>query len=630
MATNTTNYNLKKPDQTDFYDIADQNGNMDLIDATMKGLEDGKVAKVAGKVLSTNDFTTDEKTKLQNIAANAQVNIIETVKVNGVALTPTAKAVDVTVPAATVVNNTLTSTSTTAALSAAQGKVLKDLADGHIATGINTANGVHGLRYYNDVLSYYNGTAWIEIETGSGGVAPGNVSGINIASGNGNLKIKFTDPDDTAWAGTKVVMKAGSYPSNERDGTVILDNTTKNTYSANAFTQSGLTNGTTYYFGFFPYSADGAVNYNVANRGTGTPVAYRTMGITIDLSNSNPATCVTYTDDAVGMTAANAAWDAFFGHYPCMLLNGVEGVKLNPNDFTKDVNGNTVNLASTSVGDVMIAFPRMGLKISTSGNIVTIKMTDNPDDATFEYNAHTRGTTRKEKFYLGAYKGFLDSSKLRSWSGKTPTATQTRATFRTQAQANGAGYDQSGFYQLTFRQCMYLLKYKNLDSQTALGRGYVDANSAAIATGGTNAKGMDFGEATGKLQMKLFGIEDFWGNIYEWIDGIWSDASRNIWTGSDAFNDTGAGYTNNGQGATADIGNYMSAPQGSTKTGFIAKTVAGSATTYFCDTASLCASCVAYFGGSWNDASSAGAFRLDVTHAVSTSNAAIAGRLMYL
>lgn len=630
MATNTTNYNLKKPALTDFYDVADQNENMDLIDAAMKGLEDGKVAKVAGKSLSTNDFTTDEKTKLQNIAANAQVNIIETVKVNGVALTPTTKAVDVTVPAATVVNNTLTSTSTTAALSAAQGKVLKDLADGHIATGINTANGVHGLRYYNDVLSYYNGTSWIEIETGSGGVAPGNVSGINIASGNGNLKIKFTDPDDTAWAGTKVVMKAGSYPSNERDGTVILDNTTKNTYSANAFTQSGLTNGTKYYFGFFPYSADGAVNYNVANRGTGTPVAYRTMGITIDLSNSNPETCITYTDDAVGMTAASAAWNDFFAHYPCILLNGVEGVKLNPNDFTKDINGNTVNLASAAVGDVMVAFPRMGLKISTSGNIVTIKMTDNPDDATFEYNAHTRGTTRKEKFYLGAYKGFLDSSKLRSWSGKTPTATQTRAVFRTQAQANGAGYDQSGFYQLTFRQCMYLLKYKNLDSQTALGRGYVDANSAAIATGGTNAKGMDFGEATGKLQMKLFGIEDFWGNIYEWIDGIWSDGSRNIWTGSDAFNDGTTGYTNNGQGATADIGNYMSAPQGSTKTGFVAKTVAGSATTYFCDYANLAASCVACFGGSWSIAAYAGAFMLYVNNAASNSSAGIAARLMYL
>lgn len=41
----TNNYNLKKPDPvTDFYDREDDNGNMDLIDAAMKALDDGQVA----------------------------------------------------------------------------------------------------------------------------------------------------------------------------------------------------------------------------------------------------------------------------------------------------------------------------------------------------------------------------------------------------------------------------------------------------------------------------------------------------------------------------------------------------------------------------------------------------------
>lgn len=59
---------------------------------------DGKVDKVSGKGLSTNDYTTEEKNKLEGIAAGAQVNVIETVKVNGVALTPSSKAVNVSVP----------------------------------------------------------------------------------------------------------------------------------------------------------------------------------------------------------------------------------------------------------------------------------------------------------------------------------------------------------------------------------------------------------------------------------------------------------------------------------------------------------------------------------------------------
>lgn len=54
-----------------------------------------KVDKVEGKQLSTEDFTTELKTKLEGVAAGAQVNVIETVKVNGAALTVTDKAVDI-------------------------------------------------------------------------------------------------------------------------------------------------------------------------------------------------------------------------------------------------------------------------------------------------------------------------------------------------------------------------------------------------------------------------------------------------------------------------------------------------------------------------------------------------------
>lgn len=74
------------------------NDAVDAAQATLQSNIDKKVDKVAGKGLSTNDYTKDEKTKLEGIATGAQVNVIETVKVNGVALTPSDKAVDITVP----------------------------------------------------------------------------------------------------------------------------------------------------------------------------------------------------------------------------------------------------------------------------------------------------------------------------------------------------------------------------------------------------------------------------------------------------------------------------------------------------------------------------------------------------
>lgn len=57
-----------------------------------------KVDKDGAKVLSTNDYTTADKNKLTAIEASAQVNKIESVKVNNVALEIASKAVNVAVP----------------------------------------------------------------------------------------------------------------------------------------------------------------------------------------------------------------------------------------------------------------------------------------------------------------------------------------------------------------------------------------------------------------------------------------------------------------------------------------------------------------------------------------------------
>ena len=67
--------------------------------ATRKTIDN--VVTDANYVHTDNNYTTDEKTKLGTIEASAQTNVIETVKVNGAALTVTDKAVDVTVPTKT-------------------------------------------------------------------------------------------------------------------------------------------------------------------------------------------------------------------------------------------------------------------------------------------------------------------------------------------------------------------------------------------------------------------------------------------------------------------------------------------------------------------------------------------------
>ena len=460
-------------------------------------------------------------------------------------------------------------------------------------------------------------------------IPPPPISNFQAKADDKKVLLSWVNPIDTDFVGVRILRKTEGYPSSPTDGVLVYSG------GGTTYEDTGLTNDVTYYYRAFSFDWDKNFNDDISQQVSATPTKQKIYGVAIDLTNSNPKTAVTYTDDAVGMTGGAAAWDSmniFKDIKPCVLKNGVVQYYLNPNDFTKKADGSAADITSGNDGDVMIEIPKTGFLISTVGNILTVKVTDDPNNPNFKYYAHTRKTEGdRSKLYIGAYLGWKDgSNKLRSLSGKTPTASQTIGTFRTQAKANGSGYDLVSFYPLTLLQCLYLIKYKNLDSQTALGRGYVDGNSAATNTGGTNQKGMFFGETTGKQQMKFLGIEDFWGNLRWWIDGLFSDSNRNIKTAFQNFNDTGSGYTDRGQGATSDIGNYMSKPQGTSQTGFIAKEISGSASTYFCDCATLFASHLPSFGGHWDVGSDAGAFCLFVNFSASDSHSVLGGRLMYL
>lgn len=60
------------------------------------------VAQVSGKGLSTNDYTDAEQTKLQGIETGAEVNVIESVVVNGTTATISNKVASVTIEAGAI------------------------------------------------------------------------------------------------------------------------------------------------------------------------------------------------------------------------------------------------------------------------------------------------------------------------------------------------------------------------------------------------------------------------------------------------------------------------------------------------------------------------------------------------
>lgn len=345
------------------------------------------------------------------------------------------------------------------------------------------------------------------------------------------------------------------------------------------------------------------------------------MTAVIDQTNSNPLTCISYEDDARKMEKGSAKWDKFFKTKLVLFKDGKE---------VRDLADDELNNLKPEDGDVMVKFRRLGLNIKTVEDKIYITMTDNPDDESFKYYAHTRGAERKEAFYLGAYLGYEENGKLRSIRNVMPTASKTIGAFRTLAQANGKGYEQFAFYQLVFLQAMYVLKYGNLDSQTAIGKGLT--GGSYTNTGTTNGKGIDFGSTDATLQMRFQYLEDFYGNKYQWIDGVQSGGSSNMMTTTDNFNDERKDYNSYPIGFSGNVYQYPKKVQGTSELGFIMKEKGASQTTHFCDYQDVYGNSIKlpFFGGDCSGGANAGAFSFRCNYSASNSNGSVGSRLMFL
>nr|DAY75953.1 MAG TPA: hypothetical protein [Caudoviricetes sp.] len=112
MATNTTNYSFKKPDESDFYDVQDQNGNWDMADEALKSLDTPTFEDYTGSTpvpaANTAIDGIKSKTKLSALMSNIKAAF------KGACLI------------GHIVNNCVTN-NPNLPLSAAQGKVLMDL-----------------------------------------------------------------------------------------------------------------------------------------------------------------------------------------------------------------------------------------------------------------------------------------------------------------------------------------------------------------------------------------------------------------------------------------------------------------------------------------------------------------------
>lgn len=374
----------------------------------------------------------------------------------------------------------------------------------------------------------------------------------------------------------------------------------------------------------------------------GYSVVLELYGVRIDTTDSNPETCCEYTDAAVGAVPASGNNGAFNGgswlsRYPfnkikpCLFKDGAVVGYLNPDNFAQFEDGSAADISSGAAGDVMIEIPKFYYKIGRVGNYVEVKISNALMEGFTDYAFSYKGEV-KDKFYIGAYLGYKDSGgKLRSLTGKTVTSNITIGVARTAAQANGAGYEQLSFNKLTALQVLYLVMFKNLNSQAALGQGYTNA-SAYRDTGATDTKGMTYGTnagATADDTVKFLGIEDFYGNLNQWVDGFMTgNGAVKIADGN--FNDTADGYDAMTIGISITGGNPKDVI-GTNKFGFTPKSDGGSTSTYYCDSTFIMTGsvCLPLFGGSRSGGAGAGAFYFSCSFSASDAYVNLGARLCF-
>lgn len=121
------------------YNYLDKTG-LALLWEKIKNQLSGKVDKETGKGLSSNDYTSDEKTKLANIEAGAQANVLEGIQKNGVDVTITNKIANIAVPTKTSDITNDSGFITTADIpEGAAASTATPLMDGTAAVGTSTA-----------------------------------------------------------------------------------------------------------------------------------------------------------------------------------------------------------------------------------------------------------------------------------------------------------------------------------------------------------------------------------------------------------------------------------------------------------------------------------------------------------
>lgn len=374
----------------------------------------------------------------------------------------------------------------------------------------------------------------------------------------------------------------------------------------------------------------------------------------------------------------------------CLLLdNGTVNYYLDPNDSNFKDDGITPAVLDGSEGQVMVEIPLFYVRYSElSGGVKPLQLREvspTPLPGFVPHPAFCRGGTLEKKngmwqitgwdslrshIYISAYDACMwdDSAgeyvsglnlddmtpnidlvndKLSSVSGAYPLVGVTRAECRTLAANRGTGWCVTPFWVHAAVQWLYSVEYGDFKSQQVLANGNVNVSggfppssaeqtdSPLSVAGKSNLIGNGSGgvDSTSRdtAWMSYRGIENFWGNCNNWVDGVnimnWVYFVSN--NPSDFADNTQVGYTQLGVAAPNSAG-YISDVQGDTLS-FIPSEAVGNSGSNFADYYyQNSGNRVLYVGSNASSGAFAGAFYWGANYSSADANRGLGSRLVFM
>lgn len=320
---------------------------------------------------------------------------------------------------------------------------------------------------------------------------------------------------------------------------------------------------------------------------------------------------------AVGGNSGSSPFDAcmpWSGMEEYNITSGKVGPKFGESGFSR------------SSADVMVFIPEFYYKVVDDA-AAKKRYFYIADKKTGDFEKHP-GSGR----YVGRYN--TDSGHV-SRTGKSPLVSITRASARSGAKSKGSGWYEYDYASWCAIGLLYIIEYADWNTQSKIGKGY-SSGSSAISSGGTDSMTYHTGRASGTdgaTAVQYRHIENPWGNVFDWVDGVNFNGST-VYVCTDPAkyaDDTSDGYTN--AGTRASSGGYISALGASTTApwAIYPSSAGGSETTYIPDyswtSSGWLVLCV---GGRWDYGSYAGLFCFGGDNGSSHSNSDIGARLLFV